>query len=117
MRTYKKILQIVLEMQSVESEKTRLCTGPVGKKNAYTHEGEYLQLEIDPGLGGLSEVDGAVVDNDGEVVLARVHDISHEGQSNLARRVLHLDGVIENQGGFGLDGGGVLVGSQLYDID
>lgn len=95
----------------MSSEKTRPCAGHL--RISCTHVGEYLQLKIDPGLGGLSEVDGAVVDNDGEVVLARVHEIGHEGQSNLARRVLHLDGVVENQGGFSLDGGGVLVGSQL----
>ena len=73
----------------------------------------YLQLEINPSLDGLAKDNGRVVNQDGEVVLAGVHDIGHQGQSNLTAGVLHLDAVRQDQGTIGLEGGAISVGSQL----
>lgn len=72
-----------------------------------------LQLNIDPSLDGLGKVDGRVVDQDREVVLARVHDVGHESQTDLTGGVLHLDGVGQDQGTVCLEGGAVSVGGQL----
>jgi len=47
------------------------------------------------------------------VVLARVHDVGHEGQTDLTGSVLHLDGVGQDQGTVSLESGAVSVGSQL----
>lgn len=74
---------------------------------------QHLQLRINPGLNGLREGDGAVVDKKREVVLGRIREISIQGQANLARGVLHLDSVGQNQGSLGFESGGVSVGGQL----
>jgi len=73
----------------------------------------HLQLRINPGLDGFREGDGAVVDNNLEVVLSRVRDISIQAQANLGRLVLHLNSVGQDQCGLSFEGGGVSVGGQL----
>lgn len=85
-----------------------------GSKDSGNQDIQEDQLEVDPGLDGLGEVDGAVVDEDGEVVLVGVDQVGHEGQSDLAGGVLHLDGVRQDQGAVSLEGGAVSIGSQLH---
>lgn len=85
-----------------------------GSKDSGNQDVQEDQLEVDPGLDGLGEVDGAVVDEDWEVVLVGVDQVGHEGQSDLAGGMLHLDGVRQDQGTVSLEGGAVSVGSQLH---
>lgn len=85
-----------------------------GSKDSGNQDVQEDQLGVDPGLDGLGEGDGAVVDENGEVVLVGVDHVGHEGQSNLAGGMLHLDGVGQDQGAVSLEGGAIFVGSQLY---